>query len=297
MEASHPQLSLRRQCEILGLNRSTFYYRPAQESDLNLHLMRLIDEQYMKTPFYGWPRMTAHLRRQGYAINHKRIQRLMIKMGLQAIYPKRRTSVADKDHKVYPYLLRNLAITHPNQVWSADITYIPMLRGFMYLVAVIDWYSRYVLAWRLSNTLDGRFCQDALGVALADAKPDIFNTDKGAHGIPCRVHSPVLHVTTGSRWDPHQYGWPRAGPGQRVRRKALAHSQVREHLPARIWISTRAGTWLGAILRVLQSGASAPESIVSASCGGAFCTLHPPGFDLRVSFLLAISWSRQWGQP
>jgi putative transposase len=164
----------------VGLNRSTFYYTPAQESDFNLHLMRLIDEQYTKTPFYGWPRMTAYLRREGYVVNHKRVQRLMRKMDLQAIYPKRRTSVAAAGHKIYPYLLRNLAITRPNQVWSADITYIPMLHGFMYLVAIMDWYSRYVVAWQLSNTLDGRFCLDALEQSLVQGPPEIFNTDQGA---------------------------------------------------------------------------------------------------------------------
>jgi putative transposase len=142
--------------------------------------MRLIDEQYLKTPFYGWPRMTAHLRRQGHMVNHKRVQRLMRKMGLQAIYPKRRTTVPAQGHKVYPYLLRNLTITRPNQVWSTDITYIPMQRGFMYLVAIMDWYSRYVITWQLSNTLDGRFCLDALEQALAQGCPDIFNTDQGA---------------------------------------------------------------------------------------------------------------------
>jgi len=180
IDPEHPHLSVRRQCELVGLNRSTFYHRPAGESDLNLHLMRLIDEQYIKTPFYGWPRMTAQLRRQGHAINHKRVQRLMSTMGLQAIHPRPRTSVAAKGHKVYPYLLRKRRITRPNQVWSADITYIPMLRGFMYLVAVIDWHSRYVLAWQLSNTLDGRFCLDALDLALEKGQPDIFNTDQGA---------------------------------------------------------------------------------------------------------------------
>jgi putative transposase len=179
IEAGDPELSIRHQCELVGLNRTTFYYAPAQESDLNMYLMRLIDEQYTKTPFYGWPRMTASLRRQGYVVNHKRVQRLMTTMGLQAIYPKPRTSVAAKGHKVYPYLLRDLAITRPNQAWSADITYIRMLRGFMYLVAIMDWYSRYVLAWQLSNTLDGLFCLDALDLALAQGQPDIFNTDQG----------------------------------------------------------------------------------------------------------------------
>jgi putative transposase len=181
IEPEHPELGIRRQCELVGLNRSTLYYTPAGESELNLHLMRLIDEQYTKTPFYGYLRMTAYLRRppHGYQVNHKRVQRLMQKMGLQAIYPKPRTSIAAKGHKVYPYLLRNLSITRPNQVWSADITYIRMQRGFMYLVAIIDWYSRYVVAWQLSNTLDGRFCLDALDLALAQGKPEIFNTDQG----------------------------------------------------------------------------------------------------------------------
>jgi putative transposase len=171
---------LRRQCELLGLNRSSLYYEPAGESAENLHLMRRIDEQYLRTPFYGWPRMTAFLRRAGYAVNHKRVQRLMQKMGLQAIYPKPKTSMAAKEHQVYPYLLRGLTLTQPQQVWSADITYIPLRHGFMYLVAVIDWYSRYVLAWQLSNTLDSHFCVDALQLALCQGQPNIFNSDQGS---------------------------------------------------------------------------------------------------------------------
>jgi putative transposase len=163
----------------VGLNRSTFYYQPAGESALNLYLMRLIDEQYLKTPFYGWPRMTAFLRQRGHPINGKRVRRLMQVMDLQAIYPKRRTTIGSAEHIVYPYLLRNVVVVRPNHVWSADITYIPMLRGFMYLVAVIDWYSRYVLAWELSNTLDGMFCLTALERALLHAQPEIFNTDQG----------------------------------------------------------------------------------------------------------------------
>ena len=142
--------------------------------------MRLIDEQYMKTPYYGYLRMTAILQRQGYAINHKRVQRLMQKMGLQAIYPKRRTSIGNPGHKIYPYLLRDVEIVRPNQVWSTDITYIPMPTGFMYLVAVIDWYSRYILDWRLSNTLDGIFCSDSLQQALTLNQPEIFNSDQGS---------------------------------------------------------------------------------------------------------------------
>jgi putative transposase len=179
LDLSHPHLSIRRQCELIGLNRSTFYGAPATASPLNLELMRLIDAQYTQTPFYGWPRMTAHLRRLGWPINHKRVQRLMQQMGLQAIYPKPRTSMAAPDHKIYPYLLGAVAITRPNQVWSADITYVPMFQGFMYLVAILDWCSRYVLAWELSNTLDTGFCLAALERALENGCPEIFNTDQG----------------------------------------------------------------------------------------------------------------------
>jgi putative transposase len=181
IEPGHPALSLRRQCELIGLNRSAWYYEPTQESPENLHLMRLIDEQYTRTPFYGWPRMTAHLREdKGYLVNHKRVQRLMRIMGIQAIYPKPRTTVSGAAHPSYPYLLRGLEIEQPNQVWSADITYIPLRQGFMYLVAILDWFSRYVVTWRLSNTLDGLFCLDALEMALERGRPEIFNTDQGA---------------------------------------------------------------------------------------------------------------------
>ena len=180
IERNHPELSVRRQCEVIGLNRSSLYYQPVGESVYNLRLMRLLDEQYTRTPFYGWPRMTAYLQREGHLINPKRVRRLMRLMGLQAIYPKRKTSKPAPGHKRYPYLLRGLKITRPGQVWSTDITYVPLQHGFMYLVAVIDWFSRYVLAWQLSNTLDGRFCQMALRQALEQGPPDIFNTDQGA---------------------------------------------------------------------------------------------------------------------
>jgi putative transposase len=142
--------------------------------------MRLIDEQYLKTPFYGSRGMTQWLRRAGYRVNRKRVRRLMGVMGLEAIYPRRRTSAPAPEHRIYPYLLRNLAIERPDQVWSADITYVPLRRGFMYLVAVLDWHSRYVLSWELSNTLDSGFCLAALEAALVDRQPEIFNTDQGA---------------------------------------------------------------------------------------------------------------------
>ena len=141
--------------------------------------MRRIDEQYLKTPFYGWPRMTAWLRQEGYALNHKRVQRLMKLMGLLAVYPKPRTSQPAQNHLTYPYLLTNLVINQPNQVWCSDITYIPLSGGFMYLVVIMDWFSRFVLAWQLSNTLDSFFCQLALEQALLIGTPKIFNTDQG----------------------------------------------------------------------------------------------------------------------
>jgi putative transposase len=172
-------LSIRRQCEVLGLHRSTFYSTPATASAFNLRLMRLIDEQYTKTPFYGWPRMTAYLRRLGLPVNHQRVQRLMRVMGLQAIYPKPRTGPAAQEHPIYPSLLGAVATCRPNQVWSADITCVRLATGFMYLVAIIDWGSQYVLAWQLSNTLDVAFCLEALERALVQGCPEIFNTDPG----------------------------------------------------------------------------------------------------------------------
>jgi putative transposase len=179
IEASHPDWSVRRQCELLGLNRSSLYYEPADETAEDLRLMRLIDEQYTACPSYGSRRMAGWLIQQGEGVNRKRVQRLMRVMGLEAIYPKPRLSTAGKGPKVYPYLLRGVAIERADQVWSADITYVPMASGFMYLAAVIDWFSRYVVAWRLSNTLDGSFCLEMLDEALGSGKPEVFDTDQG----------------------------------------------------------------------------------------------------------------------
>ena len=169
-----------RQCELLGVCRSSVYYEPVPVSGEDLELMRLIDRQYLRTPFYGTRRMVVVLGQQGHPVERKRVQRLMRTMGLEAIYPKPRTSKPGAGHKVYPYLLRGLAITRANHVWATDITYIQMAHGFLYLVAVIDWASRYVLSWRLSNTLDDAFCVDALELALAHGRPEIFNSDQGA---------------------------------------------------------------------------------------------------------------------
>jgi putative transposase len=203
VEPAHPLISLRRQCELLGLKRASWYCEPAGESALNLSLMRLIDEQYTRTPFYGWPRMTAYLRRRELPVNHKRVQRLMQRMGLAAIYPKPKTTQDAAQAKIYPYLLRGLAIIRPNQVWSADITYVRMAPGFMYLVAIIDWFSRYVLAWQLSNTLDGRFCLDALQQALQQNQPEIFNTDQGvqftAHEFTLRLATTGIRISLDGR--------------------------------------------------------------------------------------------------
>jgi putative transposase len=173
-------MSIVHQCELLHLNRSTYYLPPAVESAENLRLMRRIDEQYLKTPFYGSRRMTAVLERDGESVNRKRVQRLMRLMGLEGLFPGRRTTVATPGAKAYPYLLRDRTLTRIDEVWSSDITYVPMRHGFMYLTAVIDWFSRYVLSWRLSNTLDGGFCLEALDEALSRGRPEIFNTDQGS---------------------------------------------------------------------------------------------------------------------
>jgi putative transposase len=163
---------------LVGLNRSTLYSEPTLATPANLQLMRLIDEQYTQHPFYGSRRIAAWLKTQNHAVNRKRVQRLLRVMGLEAIYPKPNLS-AGRGHQVYPYLLRDVAIERVNQVWSADITYVPLPSGFMYLAATIDWFSRYVIAWRLSNTLDGSFCQDMLEEALGRGTPEVFNTDQG----------------------------------------------------------------------------------------------------------------------
>jgi putative transposase len=173
-------MSIARQCDLVGLPRSTYYYQSCGESEENLTLMRLLDKQYTDTPYYGVRRMTAWLRSQGYHVNHKRVARLMHTMGIEAIYPKPHLSQGHPTHRVYPYLLRGVPITRVNQVWSTDITYIRLHGGFIYLVAVMDWFSRYVLSWAVSITMDVGFCLEALDHALEVAQPEIFNSDQGA---------------------------------------------------------------------------------------------------------------------
>jgi putative transposase len=188
IEPAHPQLSVRRQCQLLDLHRSNLYYQPVhaagEEEALNLELMRRLDEQYTATPFYGVRRMTAWLRTQGYVVNPKRVRRLLRQMGLETIYPGPHTSQAAAHQRIYPYLLRGVPITHVNHVWSTDITYVRLRRGFCYLVAVLDWFSRYVLAWEVDTSLEVGFCLSALERALSagtnSGPPAIFNSDQGA---------------------------------------------------------------------------------------------------------------------
>jgi len=180
VERDHPDLSVRRQCELLGVPRAGLYYEPAGESEENLQLMRLLDEQYTKTPFYGSRRMTAWLQTKGYEVNRKRVARLMELMGIEAVYPKPKLSQPGEGHKIYPYLLDGVAVERVDQVWSTDITYIRMAQGFVYLAAVIDWHSRFVLSWSLSLTLEADFCVEALKQALRRGRPEIFNTDQGS---------------------------------------------------------------------------------------------------------------------
>ena len=182
IEPGHKRITIYRQCELLGLNRSSLYYKPSGETEYNEQLMKLIDKQYIETPFYGIDKMTAWLHRKGHSVNHKRVRRLMRQMGLEAVYPRRKRglSIPDKQHRIYPYLLKDVQIEQADQVWSADITYIRMYRGWVYLAAVMDWFSRYVLSWEVSVTLESDFCVEALKRAMSFGKPQVFNTDQGS---------------------------------------------------------------------------------------------------------------------
>ena len=180
IEGDNKELSIRRQCELVGLLRSNRYYKPVAVSDETLRFMHRVDEIFTEYPFYGSRRIREALRREGFEVGRERVQACMRQMGLRAIYPKGSLSKRHPGHKIYPYLLRDREITHPNQVWATDITYLRLRQGFVYLVAVIDWYSRYVLSWRISNTLDVSFCREALGEALEKGCPEIFNSDQGS---------------------------------------------------------------------------------------------------------------------
>lgn len=192
LEPGHSELSTRKQCCLLGINRSSLYYRPVEIDSYNLLLMRELDKQYTETPFYGVLKMTEHLRLLGHWVNPKRVRRLLRQMGLEAVYPKPKLSKGNSEHKIFPYLLKDLQIERCNQVWSTDITYIRLKHGFVYLMAIIDWYSRYVLNWALSITLEADFCIEALNEALAVSRCEIFNTDQGSQFTTHRFTGPLL---------------------------------------------------------------------------------------------------------
>jgi putative transposase len=193
IEPKHPLLPIVRQCELLGLARASYYHQPEPESDENLRLMRVIDETYLAHPEFGSRQMARWLRMQGHRVNRKRVRRLMQLMSLEAIYQKPNTSRRNPEHRAYRYLLRHLSIERPNQVWAADITYVPIKGGYIYLFAVIDWYSRAVLAWELSNTLDAGFCARTVQRAIQEhGVPEIFNTDQGCQFTSSEFTQPLL---------------------------------------------------------------------------------------------------------
>ena len=225
-DRQHRHLSIVRQCQLMGVSRSSLYYRPKGTPLGDLSLMQAMDRQYLETPFYGSRRMRASLERQGLPVSRKRVQRLMRLMGLRAIYRQPRTSQPAAGRWVYPYLLRDLTITRANQVWAADITYLPMARGFLYLVAIMDWHSRYVVAWGLSNTLETGFCAETLTEALNQGTPDVFNTDQGSP-----VHQPRVHADTPGSLGEDQHGWQGQVPGQHTCRAAMEDGEVRGGLP------------------------------------------------------------------
>ena len=220
IEPGNSDLPIGKQCVLLSISRSSFYYTPKGETAMNLGLMRQIDEQFLETPFYGVRQMTWHLRNEGYLVNQKRIRRLMRLMGLMPIYQKPNTSKAAKGHKIYPYLLRGMRVDRPNQVWCADITYLPMRRGFLYLVAIMDWHTRKVLAWRISNTLEADFCVEALNEAIHKfGPPGIMNMEHlsaigssewATSGQP--VHILCLDGSAARINRPYLDGWQRSFP-------------------------------------------------------------------------------------
>ena len=262
MELAHPDLSIRRQCELLGVSRAGLYYQPRGESEENLRLMRLLDEQYTRTPFYGRRRMRAWLQDQGYEVNPKRVARLMELIGIAAIYPKPKLSVPGDGHKIYPYLLEGVEVNRVNQVWSTDITYIRMACGFVYLVAVMDWFSRFVLSWALSVTMEAPFCIEALEKALRWGRPEIFNSDQGSQ-FTSEKFTGVLKET-GHR---HQHERARAMSGQHFHRTPVALAEIRRGVPAGLPAGARSSGGHQPLFPVLQSRTAAPEPSVPKAGG------------------------------
>jgi putative transposase len=242
IEPDHGVLSIGRQCELVGLSRSSWYYEVATESAVNLRLMRLIDAEYTCRPFKGSRQITSWLRRRGELVNRKRVRRLMRLMGLEAVAPKPRTTWRNGSHTVYPYLLRDLEILRPNQVWATDVTYVPLQGGWLYLAAILDWYSRYVLSWRLSNTLDVGFCLEALEEALSRTRPEIFNSDQGRQFTSTVFTGRLLSADTVKYEEVYVkcYATPReaeANLGQYLRyyNEDRPHSSLGDRTPAEVY--------------------------------------------------------------
>ena len=241
-------LPLTRQSRILELSRSSLYYEAVPISDRDLQLMRLIDEIHLKYPFYGIRRIRNELRDLGHDVGRGHVSTLMKKMGIRALYQKPRLSKPNPEHKIYPYLLRGLEITRANHVWATDITYLPMARGFCYLVAIMDWASRRVMAWRLSNTLDASFCTEALEEAITKyGTPEIFNTDQGS-----QFTSEAFIDILNTHEHQYQHGWQRALGGQCIRRKTVEEREVRRYLSEGLRLSCRGQAWACRLFRVLQ---------------------------------------------
>ena len=254
IERGHASLSVVAQCRLVSISRSSFYYAPAAETAETLALMAVIDASFLDHPWYGSRQMARHLQRLGHAVGRRRVRRLMAKMGLAPIYQRPRTSDPHPEHRIYPYLLRELEITRPNHVWCADITYLPMRRGFLYLVAIMDWASRKVLAWRLSNTMDAEFCVAALKEALARfGKPEHLQ-----HGSGEPVHQQRLHRRAARCQGADQHGRARPLDGQRLHRAALAVAEVRVRLPERVRDGLRAAHRARSVDQLLQR---APASL------------------------------------
>jgi len=264
LDREHPELSMRRQCAMSGIARSGVYRLPRPANDAELGLMRRIDALFTQWPFLGSRRMTALLRADGHSINRKRVRRLMRRMGIAALGPKPRTTTPAPGHKVFPYLLRGLAIDRPNQVWCADITYIPIGRGFLYLVAIMDWCSRMVLAWQLSNTMDVSFCVAALEQALAR-----FGQARSLQHRPGQpVHLGRVHRRARSGRRAHFDGWTGPMDGQHLHRAALALAQTRGGLSARIRRRSRGAVWDLQMAQLLQSATSTSGARRSGAYSG-----------------------------
>ena len=264
VDREHTKLPIVRQCMLLGVSRSSLYYRAKGASEADLSLMREMDRQYLETPFYGSRRMRAWLDRQGIPVSRKRVQRLLMRvMGLRAIYRRPRTSQPAPEHRVYPHLERNARVTRPNLVWAADITYLPMARGFLYLAAIMDWHSRYVVAWRLSNTLEAGFCAGALAEALARGRPEVFNTGQGS-----QFSSREVHPGPSGPSREEQHGQEGPVPRQHLRGAAVADGEVRGSLPQSLRQRRRGPTGTGSLLPVLQQPETPSGSGLPDPCRG-----------------------------